>query len=96
MLLQWIKSLFTTGGQINPIAIVLLLGSSFYAYDELRDWRQKSRAANDCKVIQAQSFEKIERINSANEKENEAIKTINDDDLSDWSRLVNGMQRERN
>lgn len=95
--LSWVISLFSTGGKVNPLAIVLLLASSIGAtsfYFKYQELVKKLETQNQIQAVVKQAEKRVERIVKADRSKNEAKKAIVNDDLSEWSRIVNGMQRK--
>ena len=43
--MQMLISLFTTGGKINPIAMLLFVGVSIYLYNDFQGYREQARAS---------------------------------------------------
>ena len=92
MLLQWIKSLFTSAGSINPVAIAMLIGATWYGFDEWLDYRDKLALNKDCGFIQESLNERLE----AKDRRNEIIKKqneiISDDDMREF---LDGLRKSR-
>lgn len=98
-IMQGLISLFTTGGKINPFAIALLLGASFYLYNDYQGYRDRQELARQCEVYREAAQDKITQLNRSNSNVAEATKSITKDavtpdDINEWVNRVNGMQRE--
>jgi hypothetical protein len=88
---QLLISLFTTGGKINPIAILIFVFTALYGYDELKDWANERRIIADAKIVQDASQTKIDKLNEARNEQAEANTAINNGSFNDW---LDRVQRE--
>lgn len=89
--MQFLISLFTSGGKINPIAILLLIAVTFYGFDEWLDYRDKLSLARQCDVIQGASRQRLETLNEARNEQQQANDSINNNTFDDW---LDRVQRE--
>jgi hypothetical protein len=94
VLFQWIKSLFTTAGSVNPIAILLLAGVSIYAYNDVMFRLDQRELARQCEVHRNAAQDKIDNLNRSNDNVTETIQSIDPDNLNDWVDRINRMQRK--
>jgi len=91
--MQMLISLFTTGGKINPMAMLLFVGVSLYLYNDFQGYRERQELARQCEIYRAAYQDKINNLNRVNNETDETIKSIDPDDLTDWVNRINGMQR---
>ena len=77
--MQFLISLFTSGGKINPIAILLLIAVTFYGFDEWLDYRDKLSLARQCDVIQGASRQRLDTLNEVRNEQQQANKLIDSD-----------------
>ena len=91
---QPIISLFTTAGKINPIAILLMLGASFYVYNDVQGWAEQREIKRQCDLYRIAAQDKLENLTRSNNEVGETIKSIDLDNLNEWVDRINRMQRE--
>lgn len=92
--MQMLISLFTTGGKINPIAILLFVGVSLYLYNDFQGYRERQELARQCEIYRAAAQDKLTQLNRSNTNVTETIESIDPDNLNDWVERINGMQRK--
>lgn len=81
---QMIVSLFTTGGKINPIAMVLFVGSMLYGYDEIKDYLKERELARQATVVQEACEEQVETLKEATNEKREATEAIRDGSFNNY------------
>jgi len=91
--MQMLISLFTTGGKINPLAMLLFAGVSIYLYNDIQNRAEQRELKRQCAIYQAAYQDKINNLNRVNNETDETIQSIDPDDLTDWVNRINGMQR---
>ena len=91
--MQMLISLFTTGGKINPIAMLLFVGVSLYLYNDIQNRAEQREIKRQCAIYQAAYQDKINNLNRVNNETDKTIQAIDPDDLTDWVNRINGMQR---
>jgi len=91
---QPIISLFTTGGRINPIAILLMLGVSFFAYDSIKDRFKQAEIVRQCEVYRGAQQDKLNNLTRSQNEVTKTIQSIDPNDLSDFADRINGMQHK--
>ena len=92
-IMQGLISLFTTGGKINPIAMLLFVGVSLYLYNDFQGYRERQELARQCEIYRAAAQDKLTQLNRSNTNVTETIKSIDPDNLNYWVERINGMQR---
>lgn len=73
---QPIISLFTTGGRINPMALLVFAITALLAYDHLKLTLKHRELLRQTKVIEVDSRQKIETLNEAKDEQKKAIEVI--------------------
>lgn len=91
---QWALSLFTTGGKINPLAVVLLILTAFAAlwtFNEFSHLRKELEIARQAQVVQDAAKDKVNNLNEARNELQNAEAAIDSGEFVDWLERV---QRE--
>lgn len=79
--MQYVISLFSTGGRVNPLAIALLIASLLgagYAYSKFTQITRELELARQSSVVLDASKDKTRVINDARKEQREANKVIAD------------------
>ena len=88
----WLKrrwnSLFTTGGQRNPLATIIYVGIILYGFNDFRNWMDKRHLVKDCNIIQSASADKVQKINEARHEQTKASEAIDNGTFNDWLERV--------
>lgn len=83
--MQWIISLVTTGGKVNPLAIILLIGTTLVGttvYFKFTSLLSELELLRQSKVVMAACVDKAEKLNEAQNDKNEARKIIDSGEFS--------------
>ena len=75
--MRWIVSLFTSAGQINPIALALFAGTLILAYQHMTLKLEHRELVRQHNVLKAASKEKVKTLNEARNEQTEAMEAIN-------------------
>lgn len=85
MIFKWVMSLFTTGGKVNPLAVVLLVVSGLgvvWTYHEFRILQTELKAARQTRIIQDDAKEKLETLREAESDKDEVEEAIRTDSFN--------------
>lgn len=75
--MRWIRSLFTSAGQINPVAIALFSVVGLFGYQHVTLKLEHRELVRQHNVLKAASKEKVNTLNEARNEQTEAMEAIN-------------------